>query len=124
MSISLDLKELESINLELKHINDEMKRLRTLAKPLRQRADDVNERIISFCNYKDHPGLKYQGKAILVETKKLREYKKTSTREYDAIKVLTSRGVENPELVYKEMMEARKGEIIEKSKLRIKDLSN
>jgi hypothetical protein len=124
MSIASDLRELESVNAELKKINDEIRRLRITCKPLQIQADAANDRIISFCNSRDHPGLKYKGKAIMVETKEAREPKKLLARENDAIRVLAARGIENPEIVYKEMMEARKGEITEKSKLKIKNLSN
>ena len=65
---------------------------------------------------------KYQGKAIIIETKEKREPKKLANREEDAIRVLSSRGIENPAQVYKEMMEARKGELSEKRLLKIKPI--
>jgi hypothetical protein len=122
MSVASDLRELENINLELAKINGEISRLRKLTAPLKLKAEEANERIIAFCNTRDTPGLKYQGKAIIIETKEKREPKKLANREEDAIRVLSSRGIENPAQVYKEMMEARKGELSEKRLLKIKPI--
>jgi hypothetical protein len=124
MSVASDLRELESVNRELGSINKEIARLRRIATPLKAQAEEVNERIIAFCQSRDHAGVKFNGQAIIVENKAGREKKKESSREEDAIRVLKSKGGENAEIVYKEMMEARKGELTEKSKLRIKPLSN
>jgi hypothetical protein len=124
MSVASDLRELESVNRELELLNKEITRLRRLTIPLKAQVEKVNDRIIAFCQSRDHAGVKYKGKAILVENKPGRGPKKESMREEDAVRVLKSRGIENAEQVYKEMMEARRGELTEKSKLKIKTLSN
>jgi|TARA_Y100000389_G_scaffold114197_1_gene111388 hypothetical protein len=108
--------------IELKNINQEIKRLNDRKKTLNKRAKVVEQKIIKFLESKEQPGVKYQGTAVLVESKNSTKTKKTKERENDSISVLQKYGISNPEQVLKELLNARKGETVEKKKLKIKDL--
>tara|TARA_B110000211_G_C13998919_1_gene517517 strand:+ start:396 stop:752 length:357 start_codon:yes stop_codon:yes gene_type:complete len=115
MSIKGDVTELKEINKEIKRLNDR-KRI------LNKRVKVVEQKIIKFLESKEQPGVKYQGTAVLLESKNSTKTKKTKDRENDSISVLQKYGISNPEKVLKELLSVRKGEIIEKKKIRIKDL--
>lgn len=121
-SIASDIKTLENIKSEIKVINSEIKRLRQKSKSLHQLSSEINARIVEYCHSKNQPGFKYNGKALIVTKKPSREAKKTSDRERDAIEVLRSKGVQNPEILYREIMEARRGDIVEKDDIIVKTI--
>lgn len=117
MSIKSDVTELEQLTKEIK-------RLCSQTKKLREQKRTTEERIIKYLTAKGEPGIKYSGSTIKLETKEKRNrLDKTSSKER-AINLLRDRGVDNPEEVYEGMMEARRGDLIEKDSLAVKWSSN
>ena len=69
MSIKGDVTELKEINKEIKRLNDR-KRI------LNKRVKVVEQKIIKFLESKEQPGVKYQGTAVLLESKNSTKTKK------------------------------------------------
>tara|TARA_Y100000389_G_C17436188_1_gene505693 strand:- start:352 stop:699 length:348 start_codon:yes stop_codon:yes gene_type:complete len=113
MSIKGYVNELSQIKTEIKRLNDRKKKLQKLAK-------EVEKKIITFLDSKNQPGVKYQGTAVLVESKNKIKTKKTKEREQDSISVLEKYGINNPKEVLGELLQARKGEKVETKKLKFK----
>lgn len=107
---------------ELKQINAEIKRNNITNKNLRQRAKELENNITEYLKTKDHPGIKYNGQAIILENKEQHLTKKKKDREKDVLSLLESFGIQNPEEAYKQLENVKKGEAIEKHKLRFKQL--
>jgi len=107
--------ELNQINAEIKHVSCH---LRTL----RKKSKEVEENIIIYLRQKDQPGLKYNGTAILVESKPKRTAKKRVEMEEDSLRVLEDRGIDDPQAVLKEIMEARRGCETEQDRIKIKKI--
>ena len=115
MSIKGDVNELKQINTEIKRVSEHLRNLRKMAK-------EIETRIINYLSEKEQPGLKYKGNAIILENKLKREHKKNKDKQEDALKVLKNYGIENPDEVLSEIMEARKGEKIEQQKIKFKNI--
>jgi ABC-type dipeptide/oligopeptide/nickel transport system ATPase component len=115
MSIQSDITELNKVNQEIKRLSIEVRKLRKQAK-------DIELRIVDFLKEKDQPGVKYQGKAIILENKEKYLKKKKNEQETDAIEVLSKFNIPNPEDVLKEILNARKGNLTEIPKLKIKKI--
>jgi hypothetical protein len=109
---------------ELNSIKSELKSLRQRGTELRKRAKEIENDIDDYLDSKDQPGLKYKGTAIIRETAITRRIKKKADARSDAIYVLEQRGVESPEKVFDEMMDARRGSPTEKRKLKFKQIKN
>lgn len=105
---------------ELNSIKNELKTLRSTGAKLRKRAKDIEAEIEEYLDAKDQPGLKYKGTAIIRETTMKRSMKKKKDARTDAIYVLENYGVESPEKVFDEMMDARKRSPTEQRKLKFK----
>ena len=117
MSIKADVQELESIRSELKV-------LASRRKTLKEKEHTVELRIQQFLKSKNQPGVKHQGVAITIEEKEVPGPKNNKQRKEDAIAVISRFIDKSPEKIYEEIMNARKGEIITKSKLKMKKLKN
>ena len=78
--------------------------------------------IIDFLKNKEQPGLKFNNTAIVVETKTKKISKKKSDQEKDALRVLEEYGIGDPQMVLREILEARQGEQVEHSKIKLKNL--
>ena len=109
---------------ELTMINYEIKRNNASNKKLRERIKELEITITSYLQIKNQAGLKYNGQAILVENKELRTKKKKKDKYEDTITILKSFGVENPEVAYDKLEDAKKGDPIEKTKLKFKKIPN
>ena len=105
---------------ELKSIQNALSSLRKQGSVLRKRAKQIEADIDEYLDAKDQPGLKYKGMAIIRETKPKRKTKKKADQKADAIQVLEQHGVNNPEKVFEEVMEARRGIQTEQRKLKFK----
>jgi len=112
MSIKADVQELDRIRLELK-------RLSSKRKSLKQQEQIVEARISEYLKSKDLPGVKHQGTAIILEEKEKFSRKKKKEGDSDVMDVLKKHGIEDPEKVMAEMVEARKGDSVSQSKLKI-----
>jgi hypothetical protein len=119
MSIKADVQELESIRGEIKLLNDKKRKLK-------EKEREVENRITEYLRLNQHPGVKHQGRAIILEQKEKRANKKIVDRDMDAINVLRNHGIEaeRAEKILTEVLEARKGEKIASDKLKIKKLDS
>jgi hypothetical protein len=113
MSIKASVQELQAIRAELKLMNEKRKKLK-------EREKEVEATISEYLRAKEHPGVKHQGTAIVLEEKEARVTKKAKERDADAISILQKYGIADAEKALEELMEARKGEKVLKSKLQIK----
>lgn len=109
---------------ELNSIKSELKSLRDRGSILRKRIKEIEEEIKEYLDMKDQPGLKYKGTAIIRETVTKRQQKKKQDAITDAMYVLKKYGVNSPERVLKEVMDARRGSPTEYDKLRFKKYKN
>jgi hypothetical protein len=109
---------------ELSSIKSELTSLRKRATNLRKRSKNIEQEIEDYLESKDQPGMKYKGMAIIRENKIVNKPKHKNDQKADTISILEKHGVDSPEKVYEELIQARKGEIIEKSKLKIKTYKN
>lgn len=109
---------------ELNQINTEIKRISEVLRRLRARAKEVEQNILQYLESKEQEGVKYDGTVVLVESKTKRVSKKKKEVEEDSINVLREHGIENPERVLQEILEARRGEAVQNQKLKIKKLKN
>lgn len=108
---------------ELNSIKNELKSLRERGTILRKRSKIIEEEIDDYLDMKNQKGVKYKGTAIYIETGTKRQSKKQTDAKSDAILVLQKSGVKSPERIFTEMMDARKGKIIEDRKLRFKKIN-
>ncbi len=109
---------------ELNSIQNELKSLRIRGATLRKRAKIIEEEIDEYLDMKDQPGLKYKGSAIFRETATKRRIKKKIEQRSDAIDVLEKHGVDDPDKILDEIIEARRGSPTEHRKLKFKKIKN
>ena len=104
---------------EIDSIKAELKKTRAKVKSLNTRKKQIEGEISAYLKATDQPGVKHRGVAIYMERKEGRASKKNKQRDVDAVSVLERHGIQDPEKVFKEMMEARKGELEDQEKLKI-----
>jgi hypothetical protein len=102
MSIQLDLDELNLLDEDIKRRKRELIELRT-------QRENVERRIISFLKEKDQPGVKYRGKAVLIDVKQRSQRKKKREKEHDMMTVLENYGVSHPQNALKDILNVQKG---------------
>ena len=115
MSIKGLVTELEHLNIEIKNNNAKNKNLRVRCKA-------IEAEIADFLQSKGQPGLKYNGKAIIMESKEKRMTKNRKSKEAAAIAYLHDIGIDNPEDVYAKLQDVQKGEPIETTSIKLKNL--
>lgn len=103
MSIVENVNELEALTREIKLVS---KQLRTL----RARSKKVSADIQAFLREKNQPGVKFQGKAYIIEERPKNLYKKKDAIQNDSLAVLRQAGIKDPETVLESLFKARKGE--------------
>jgi len=116
MSIKSYVDELEQIQTEIKHNN-----LRN--RGLRQRAKELEANISLYLAGKGQHGLKYKGRAIVLESKEKRPTKKKKDKEASIISLLEEWGLHDTENAYKNLLEVQKEEAVEEQKIKFKKLS-
>lgn len=114
-SIQGHIKELKNINTEIVNLNQRLKLLR-------QQKKTSEDAINNFLVEKEQPGVKYQGMAITLEEKKKREYKNKKEKTTDGKNILEKYGVDNPDQVLNELLEAMRGDVIVASAVKIRKL--
>jgi hypothetical protein len=102
MSISSDIQTLNQLNAEIK-------RTRVILKNLREQAKNTEANIITYLKSKEQNGVKYQGKAIVLENRPKSTIRKKSEQELDSIDILESHGVNDPRRVLKELYGVKRG---------------
>ena len=115
MSIQTDINEL---NL----IEEELARIRKQATQLRKQKEVIEQRVLHFLETKDQPGVKFRGKAIIADKRTSRSYKNSKKKTEDGVSILRQHGIHDADKVLEEIIEAMKGEKIEKEKLKIKKI--
>jgi hypothetical protein len=105
--------ELNGISNEITNRTKELYKLKT-------RKKQIEETLFKFFEEKKQPGVKYKGIAVITEETKTRTRKKKTEKHDDCISLLKNYNVNNPEKLYKELVEQMKGDEIEKKKLKIK----
>jgi len=108
---------------ELNSIKNELKSLRIRGAILRKRSKQIEDEIDGYLDLKNQPGLKYKGTAIIRETSMKRRVKKKNEQRSDAIYILEKYGLESPEKVFDEIVEARRGSPTEQRKLKFKKIN-
>ena len=115
MSIKAYVDELEQIHFEIKRNNSRNTHLR-------QRIKELEINITEYLNEKGQHGLKYKGKAIMLEQKELRPAKKKKDKEEAMISLFEDLGVSDPKEAWSKLQDAQKGEKIEKTIIKFKKL--
>ena len=115
MSIRSYVEELSTIN---KQITENNSRNRIL----RKRVKELENNITQYLQEKGQSGLKYNGKAIILERKDRRLRKNKKAKEEDLINLLSDLGVNDPLEAYKKVIDVQKGNPVENFKLKIKSL--
>lgn len=107
---------------ELNSIQNELKSLRVRGTTLRKRVTQLEDDIDEYLDMKDQPGLKYKGTAIVRETITKRRAKKKDEQRLSALCILQKHGVNSPENILDEIIEARRGSPTEHRKLKFKKI--
>ncbi|MBS0628344.1 MAG: hypothetical protein JSS09_09045 [Verrucomicrobia bacterium] len=115
MSIKADVTELEAIKMEIKHLT-------ARKKVLKEREKQIEARIAQFLKSKDQIGVKHHNMAVIIEEKEVSGPKKMKERDADAINVLAQHGIKDPDKVFAELMNARKGDKMVTEKLSVKKI--
>lgn len=110
--------------VELHSILNEVKTLRNTIKIYNQRAAKLENNILTFLKNEKQVGVKYKDMAIVVDNKQKNKTKKKIEAENDIYKILRNNGISDPENLYKEIQNAKKGEVQEVSKLKLRKLKN
>ena len=117
MSIKEYLNELERIYAEIKRNN-------ATNKTLKARVNIIKNNITEYLHEKGQHGLKYKGKAIIIEKKQKRAIKKQKEKKADIISFFGDLGVDDPDDAYVKLQEVQKGAPIEQTKIKFKKLNN
>jgi hypothetical protein len=115
MSIKADIRELSDLKNEIKILQAKLKNLR-------KQAVVVQDRITLYLKSKETPGVKYEGNVILLEQKEKAKNKPNKQKEIDAIRILENYGIKDSQKVLTEILQARKGDMELKTKLKIEKI--
>ena len=107
---------------ELNNLNEEIKRNNTLNKNLKTRVKELELNIADYLRSKDQTGVKYNGQAIILESKEKHLVKKKKDKEHDVMLFLKNLGVSNTEKAYEELQKVQRGNVVEHQKLKVKML--
>lgn len=113
MSIREKLVELDRIKQEIKNLN--LKR-RTLL----NRQKEIYVLIDDFLKEKDQPGMRYNGKAIILSTKQVNKRLPPKDKDKNVLDLLQKYNISDPERMLEELKESMKGEAIIKREIKIK----
>ncbi len=104
MSIHEDTFELQSLDIEIKRLKKELQ-------VLRSQKEHCEERIMQYLVKHNQPGIKFNGKTILVQEKQKRKYQKKQEKLNRGGQVLRKYGVSesSAEQLLQELMEQMKG---------------
>ncbi len=109
---------------EINMLRKEIARNNMRNKQLRSRVKELEESITSYLKSKDQTGVKYNGQAIIIESKERHTVKKKKEKEDDIINFLRNLGITDPDHAYAQLQEVQRGEPIEQQKLKFKKLPN
>ena len=115
MNIKELINELENIDLEIKRNN-------AVNKELRNRKHVVEDEITQFMRAKEQDGMKYNGIAIMLESKEKRNAKGKNDKKTSMIGVLKEAGIFDTEKVYNCLIDSTKRSPKEKYTLKMKKI--
>ncbi len=115
MSIKCYVDELEQLQAEIKRNN-------VSNRGLRVRVQELETIITEYLAQKGQHGLKYKGRAIVLENKERRPPKKKKEKEADIISLLEELGVDDPNEAYTRLQDVQKGDPIEQQKIKFRKL--
>jgi hypothetical protein len=115
MSIKAYVEELENIQYEIKRNNIKNSQHR-------KRIKELEANITDYLNEKGQLGLKYQGKAIILEQKELRPSKKKKDKEEALISFFQELGVSDPKATYSRFQDVQKQPPVGKTTIKVKKL--
>jgi hypothetical protein len=107
---------------ELEQIQAEIKRNNTHNRFLRQRVKELEANIAEYLAQKGQHGLKYKGRAVILEQKERRPAKKKKDKEADIISLFEELGVDDPQGAYTRLVDTQKGDPVEQRKIKFKKL--
>lgn len=106
--------DITSTVTELKNLTQELERMNKEALKLRKRKKELETVLEKFLEEKKQPGFKYKNIAVVSkETSRLLQ-KPKDERLKDAIDILRSQGVPNPDKVYEELMKSQKKDTVKR----------
>jgi len=116
--ITGNIRELDNLNIEIKRLAKQLRKLRARKKKIE---GDISQ----YLEETNKPGVKYKGTAIIAENKvkHVRNRKKVD-KENDGTYILSQYGIQNPEKVLKELLEAMKGPKENTTILKFKKIKN
>lgn len=109
---------------ELESINKEIKQYKQVIKKLQQRKVQVEGEIQEFISTKNQPGFKYNNTVVTIQKKETVKRKTIKQRRDDQIEALEKLGITNPNEILMAIDTSRKGQIIEKEIIKVKELKN
>lgn len=107
---------------ELNHINVEIKANNLKNRILRKRAKDLEISITDYLQSKDQTGVKYNGKAIIIEQKEKFSTKNRKNKQDDIKLLFRTLGISDPDYAYEKLLEAQKGQPVAHNKLIVKNI--
>lgn len=116
MSIKQYIDELDKLNAEIKRNNSNNKILRA-------RIKELESNIGEYLLQKGQHGLKYNGRAIIIENKEKRPPKKKKEKEQSVLSLLEEWGINDTQSAYAKLQDVQKGEIIEQKKIKFTKVS-
>jgi hypothetical protein len=95
---------------QLKTLKTEIKRLSLILKDLRSKKTSIEERVLTYLNKSNRQGAKTQDIVVIAKEKINHPTKPKDKKEKDIIEALTKAGVKDTGIVYKDIMNAMKGD--------------
>jgi hypothetical protein len=115
MNITGYINELQSLEKEISILSKKLKKLKT-------RKKKIEEEVADYLRETNKPGIKYKGRAILLKEVDRRTRLRKKDREEEGKNILEQYGIDNPDEVLSELMEAMKGPKKSNYKLQIKKI--
>lgn len=115
MSIKAYVDELEQIQAEIKRNN-------ARNSILRQRSKELEANIADYLAHKGQHGIKYNGRAVVIEQKEKRPVKKKKEKEADIISFLEKLGIDDAADVYNQLLDVQRCDPVEESKIKFKKI--
>lgn len=111
--------ELEEIKTQIK-INNAQNMSRN--KPLKERSAVLENMIQKYLEEHDLPGIKYDGKAIIISKKEKKPLKSGKDRKKSMIELLAGLGLDNAESIYEKLDNVQRKDTIEISSIKLEKI--
>ncbi len=108
---------------ELEQLQSEIKRNNSQNRAHRQRIKELEANIAEYLAEKGQHGLKYKGRAIVIENKERRPVKAKKQKEADSISFFEELGVDDPQDAYNKLQETQRCDPVAQQKIKFKKLS-